>query len=64
LPRFAGVKTSDTNREFIIALFQGGEGQMSRVALTFILAIFGAFAMLFMGKYPQNIFKLVVAVNR
>jgi hypothetical protein len=48
----------------IISLFQGGGGQESRVGLTFILAIFGAIAVLFTGKYPQDIFKLVVGTNR
>ena len=48
----------------ITALFQGGGGQESRVGLTFILAIFGAIAVLFTGKYPEDIFKLVVGLNR
>ena len=48
----------------ITALFQGGGGQQSQVGLTFILAIFGAIALLFTGKYPSDIFKLVVGLNR
>ena len=48
----------------ITSLFQGGGGQESRVGLTFILAIFGAIAVLFTGKYPEDIFKLVVGTNR
>ncbi|MBN1176574.1 MAG: DUF4389 domain-containing protein [Dehalococcoidales bacterium] len=48
----------------ITALFQGGGGQQSRVGLTFILAIFGVIALLFTGKYPADIFKLVVGMNR
>jgi hypothetical protein len=48
----------------ITSLFQGGGGQHSRVGLTFILAIFGAIAVLFTGKYPEDIFKLVIGTNR
>ncbi len=48
----------------VISLFQGGGGQHSRVGLTFILAIFGAVVVLFRGKYPDDIFKLVIGLNR
>jgi hypothetical protein len=48
----------------VLALFQGGGGQESGVGLTFILAIFGAIALLFTGKYPEDIFKLVIGMNR
>jgi hypothetical protein len=48
----------------ILAFFQGGGGEHSRVGLTFILAIFGAIAVLFTGKYPEDIFKLVIGLNR
>jgi hypothetical protein len=48
----------------VLALFQGGGGQESGVGLTFILAIFGAIALLFTGKYPEDIFKLVIGTNR
>jgi len=48
----------------IISLFLGGGGQRYVVGLTFILAIFGAIAVLFTGKYPESIFKLVVGLNR
>ena len=48
----------------VTSLFQGGGGQNSRVGLTFILAIFGAIAVLFTGKYPEDIFKLVIGFNR
>ncbi len=48
----------------VLALFQGGGGEESRVGLTFILAIFGAVAVLFTGKYPDDIFKLVIGMNR
>ena len=48
----------------ITSLFQGGMGQESRVGLTFILAVFGAIAMLFTGKYPEDLFKLCIRTNR
>jgi len=46
----------------IVGIFQGsGE---SGGGLVFILAIFAAIALLFTGKYPEGIFKLVVGMNR
>jgi len=49
----------------IVAFFQGGGGERSRgVGLTTILAIFAAVVVLFTGKYPQDIFNLVVGMNR
>ncbi len=48
---------------FVVAFLQGGWGQ-GKVGLTTILAIFGAVALLFTGKYPPDIFKLVVGMNR
>lgn len=48
----------------ITSVFQGGGGQQSGIGLTPILAIFGAIAVLFTGKYPEDIFKLVVGTNR
>jgi hypothetical protein len=47
----------------IIAFFQGG-GSYGRVGLTFVLAIIAAVALLFTGKYPAEIFKLVIGTNR
>jgi len=47
----------------IVAIFQGGAG-WKRGGLTFILALFGAVALLFTGKYPAEIFKLVIGMNR
>jgi hypothetical protein len=47
----------------VIAFLQGGIGE-SRGGLVFILAIFAAISLLFTGKYPQDIFKLVVGMNR
>jgi hypothetical protein len=47
----------------IINFFQGGY-RWGGVGLTSILAIFAAVALLFTGKYPPDIFKLVVGLNR
>ncbi len=47
----------------VVAFFCGGWGE-TRVGLVIILAIFGAVALLFIGKYPADIFKLVVGMNR
>jgi len=47
----------------VIAFLQGGAGE-SRGGLVFILAIFAAISLLFTGKYPEDIFKLVVGMNR
>jgi len=48
----------------IVAFFQGSGGERGGVGLVFILAIFAAVALLFTGKYPKDIFKLVVGMNR
>jgi hypothetical protein len=48
----------------ITAFFQGGHGGRSGCGLATILAIFGAIALLFTGKYPEEIFKLVIGMNR
>ena len=48
----------------VTAFFQGGHGGRGGGGLTFILAIFGAVAVLFTGKYPEDIFKLVIGMNR
>ena len=49
----------------IVAFFQGSGGERgSGVGLVSILAIFAAVALLFTGKYPKDIFKLVVGMNR
>jgi len=45
----------------ITAFFQGGRNSGGLIC---ILAIFGAIVVLFTGKYPQEIFKLVVGMNR
>jgi len=49
----------------VVMLFQGGgEGRSRSVGLTPILAIFAGFVLLFTGKYPESIFKLVIGMNR
>jgi hypothetical protein len=48
----------------IVGIFQGGYGGRGGGGLTSILAIFAAIALLFTGKYPQDIFNLVVGLNR
>jgi len=48
---------------YIVVAFFTGSGE-ERVGLVFILAIFGAIALLFTGKYPEDIFKIVVGMNR
>ena len=48
----------------IVGFFQGGHGGRSGGGLASILAIFAAVALLFTGKYPEDIFKLVVGMNR
>jgi len=48
----------------IVAFFQGGYGGRNGGGLTFVLAIFAAVVVLFTGKYPQDIFNLVVGMNR
>lgn len=47
----------------ITAFFEGGWGQ-GNAGLTSIMAIFGAIVVLFKGKYPRDIFKLCVGMNR
>jgi len=49
----------------VAAFFQGGHsGDKNFPGLVHVLAIFGAVALLFTGKYPEEIFKLVVGMNR
>ncbi|MFC2013299.1 DUF4389 domain-containing protein [Chloroflexota bacterium] len=49
--------------DIVSAFFVGGWGR-GNVGLVTILAIFGAVALLFTGKYTEDIFKLVVDMNR
>ena len=48
----------------IVAVLHGGGGQRNGGGLDSILAIFAGFVLLFTGKYPEDIFKLVVGINR
>jgi len=47
----------------VINFIQGGY-EWGGAGLIFYLVIFAAIALLFTGKYPQDIFKLVVGLNR
>ncbi len=47
----------------ITVIFMGGWGD-NNAGLVPILAIFGAIALLFTGKYPEDIFRLVVGMDR
>lgn len=48
----------------IVGIFQGGYGGRGCGGLVTILAVIGAIALLFTGKYPADIFKLVIGMNR
>lgn len=48
----------------VVGFFQGGYGDRSGGGLTVILSIIAAIALLFTGKYPGDIFNLVVGMNR
>ena len=47
----------------VVTLFQGGPGQPG-VGLVTLLALFGAVGLLFNGRYPTDIFELVLGFNR
>ncbi len=49
----------------IVFIFQGWGGrEKSWPGLVCVLAIIAAFVLLFTGKYPESIFKLVIGMNR
>ena len=48
----------------VVGIFQGGYGGRGGGGLTMILAIIGAIVVLFTGKYPKDLFKLVIGMNR
>jgi hypothetical protein len=48
----------------VVGFFQGGWGARNGGGLTSVLAIFGGIALLFTGRYPTDIFKLVIGLNR
>ncbi len=47
----------------VVGIFQGGAG-FERCGLVFILTLFAAVKLLFTGKYPQEIFRILVGLNR
>jgi len=48
----------------IVGILQGGNGGRGWGGLNTMLAVFGAVALLFTGKYPDDIFRLVIGMNR
>jgi hypothetical protein len=49
----------------VTAFFMGGGGSEGRLpGLIFVLAIFAGIVLLFTGKYPGEIFKIVIGFNR
>lgn len=48
----------------VVAFLQGGWGSSNSAGLVPILAIFAGVALLFTGRYPEDIFKVVVGMNR
>jgi len=47
----------------VVGMMQGGQGGRGS-GLLFILVLIAAIVLLFTGKYPKDIFKLVVGINR
>jgi len=47
----------------IVSIFQGWWSEKAP-SLVHVLAIFAGFVLLFTGKYPESIFKLVIGMNR
>ena len=48
----------------IVAIFSGGGDKKNPPGLVYVLAIIAGFVLLFTGKYPESIFKLLVGFNR
>lgn len=48
----------------IVGIFQGGWGGRNGGGLVSVLAFFAGVALLFTGRYPKDIFDLVVGLNR
>jgi hypothetical protein len=50
---------------FVVSIFLGGGGKEANwPGLVFVLVIIAAVVLLFTGKYPESIFKLVIGLNR
>ncbi len=50
---------------FIVAIFQGwGWGEQKVPGLVSVMVLIAGFVLLFTGKYPESIFKLVIGMNR
>ena len=49
---------------YIVVVFFHGGSERNGVGLVYILAIFAAVALLFTGRYPKEIFKVVIGMNR
>ena len=47
----------------VVGIFQGGAG-FEQFGLIFILTMFAGVKLLFTGKYPKDIFRILVALNR
>jgi len=48
----------------VVGMLQGGQAGRNGSGLNFILALIAGIVLLFTGKYPKDIFKLVVGINR
>ena len=48
---------------FIVGIFQGGFGQSS-AGLNSLFVLFAAVALIFTGRYPKELFDLVLGINR
>ncbi len=48
----------------VVSLLQGGGGEPGGAGLVTWLALFGAVGLLFNGRYPRDIFELVLGFNR
>jgi hypothetical protein len=48
----------------VVVLFQGGGGGNNSAGLVPVLTIFAGVVLLFKGRYPEDIFKFVIGMNR
>ena len=47
----------------VVGIFQGGAG-FERCGLVFILTLFAGISLLFTGRYPEDLFRLIIGMNR